>query len=302
VPRNEILTFDTIAAFEKKINKDTRPYDSGLLVLPGTLQERHKNIDPERGIPALRRNFNLIYLLQDGLHDVWLDDKHRWLSPGDLVVVPENVIYASKHIHGCSGYCLEFKTEFLQPILKGSLSEQFPFFDLEAEHVMSLTGKESELLQKVFLNILEVHEGSSREKDQLLRNYVHILLLLVRDCYKARYTVYIKEKATRAVRLTNEYKRLVEKHFREMHEVQQYANLLHISPRHLSDVVKSTTGRPPHDMINAMLLLEAKTLLTNTDKTIAEIAYLLNFDDQSHFSHFIKRKTGYTPLEIRRVG
>ncbi|WP_299707414.1 helix-turn-helix domain-containing protein [uncultured Pontibacter sp.] len=300
MPRNEILTFDTIAAFEKKINHDTRPYDPGLMLLPGRLEERHQNVDPKLGIPALRRNFNLIYLLLDGLHDIKLDDEHRWLMPHDLIIVPENVLYASNNIAGCKGFCLEFKSEFLASVLQGTLAEQFPFFDLEAEHVISLTPRESELVQKAFNDIIEMDNSSLRERMQLLRDYVHILLLLIRDCYKARYTVYIKEKATRAVQITSEFKRLLEKKFEEMHEVRQYAAMLNITPKHLADVVKSTTGKSPHEFINNRLLQEAKALLKGTDMSVAEIAYQLSFEDQSHFSHFVRRKTGQTPLEIRR--
>src|SRR5690606_14630425 len=109
------------------------------------------------GIPALRRNFNLIYLLLDGLHDIRLDDKHRWLMPHDLVIVPANVLYASPNINDCKGFCIEFHTEFLEPVLRGALSEQFPFFELEAEHVISLTANESNLVQRSFENILEVY-------------------------------------------------------------------------------------------------------------------------------------------------
>ncbi len=300
MPKNGILTFDTIAAFESKINHDTRTYDAGLQVLPGRMEERHRHVDPKLGIPALRRNFNLIYLFLDGRHDIRLQDKHRWLDPHDLVIVPANVVYASAHIIDCKGYCVEFKSEFLEPLLQGALAEQFPFFDLEAEHVISLTPHESDLVQRAFGNIIEVYEGRSRERTQLLRDYLHILLLLIRDCYKARYTIFIKEKATRAVQLTNAYVHLVEDHFRSMHEVRQYAELLHITPKHLSEVVKSTTGKPAHDLIYNRLLQEARTLLANTDLSIAEIAYTLHFDDQSHFSHFIKRKTGKTPMAIRK--
>jgi AraC family transcriptional regulator, transcriptional activator of pobA len=300
VPKNHILTFETIAAFERKINHDTKTYDAGLQLLPGRMEERHQKVDPKLGIPALRRNFNLIYLFQGGLHDIQLDEKHRWLSPNDLVIVPANVIYASANINKCKGYCIEFKNEFVEPLLQGALGEQFPFFDLEAEHVISLTTHEAELVRRAFDNIIEVYEGHSRERIQLLRDYLHILLLLIRDCYKARYTIFIKEKATRAVQLTNAYVHLVDAHFREMHEVRQYASLLHITPKHLSEVVKSTTGKPAHDLIYNRLLQEARTLLANTDLSIAEIAYTLYFDDQSHFSHFIKRKTGKTPMAIRK--
>jgi AraC family transcriptional regulator, transcriptional activator of pobA len=49
-----------------------------------------------------------------------------------------------------------------------------------------------------------------------------------------------------------------------------------------------------------MLLLEAKVQLRSTDKSISEIAYFLNFDDQPHFTHFIKKRTGFTPQELRK--
>lgn len=66
-----------------------RPYDINMMVMPGTLEEKHKNVDPEKGIQALRRQFNLIYLLLDGKHDIHLGADYRWLKPNDLVIVPE---------------------------------------------------------------------------------------------------------------------------------------------------------------------------------------------------------------------
>jgi AraC-like DNA-binding protein len=50
-----------------------------------------------------------------------------------------------------------------------------------------------------------------------------------------------------------------------------------------------------------MLFLEAKALLRSTDKTVTEIAHELRFDDQAHFSHFIKKRTGSTPMELRKT-
>ena len=45
-------------------------------------------------------------------------------------------------------------------------------------------------------------------------------------------------------------------------------------------------------MIHDILLLEAKVQLGSNDKTISEIAHALHFEDQSHFSHFIKNEPG----------
>lgn len=295
----DILIIENLASFEKLINKDSRPYDINMMVMPGTLQDKHKDVDPEKGIPALRRQFNLIYLLQNGVHDVHLGADYRWLNPNDLVIVPENFLYASGNVRNCMGYCIHFKTEFIKPFLQGSLSEEFSFFDLEAEHIINVSADESSLLQQAFKDIIAEYERFSPEKDFLLRNYIYILLLRIREIYRPLQRKLL-DSATRSMKITNQFKHLVEKNFIQMREVREYARLLHITPKHLSDSIKTNTGKSPRDIINSMLLLEAKVLLRSTDKTVTEIAHELCFEDQSHFNHFIRKHAACTPLQLRK--
>lgn len=295
----DILIIENLADFEKKINRDNRSYDINMMVMPGTLEDKHKDVDPEKGIQALRRQFNLIYILVDGVHDVHLGADYRWLKPNDLVIVPENFLYASSNVRSCTGYCMHFKTEFIQPLLKGSLSEEFPYFDLQAEHIVNVTPEESELIQQSFKDIITEYERFSPEKDYLLRNYIHILLLRIREIYRP-HAKQLNERATRSMKITNQFKHLVEKNFIDIREVQQYAKELHVTPKYLSESVKASTGKSPRDIINDMLLLEAKVLLGSTDKIMTEIAHQLGFGDQPHFNHFIRQHTGLTPLQLRK--
>ena len=53
--RKDILIIPDLAAFEKIINRDSKPYDINMMVMSGTLENKHKDVDPEKGIPALRR-------------------------------------------------------------------------------------------------------------------------------------------------------------------------------------------------------------------------------------------------------
>jgi AraC-like DNA-binding protein len=297
--RKDILIIENLADFEKKINRDSPPYDINMMVMPGTLEEKHKDVDPEKGIQALRRQFNLIYILLEGVHDVHLGADYRWLKPNDLVIVPENFLYASSNVRDCKGYCMHFKTEFIRPLLKEPLSVEFPYFDLQAEHIVNVTMEESELIQQSFRDIIREYERFSPERDYLLRNYIHILLLRIREIYRP-HARQLDETATRPMKITHQFKHLVEKNFIEVREVKQYAEMLHITPKHLSEVVKATTGKSPRDIINDMLLLESKVLLGSTDKTVTEIAHELRFEDQSHFHRFIKQHTGATPLQLRK--
>ena len=46
-------------------------------------------------------------------------------------------------------------------------------------------------------------------------------------------------------------------------------------------------------------LQEAKTLLRQTDWPVAEVGYVLGFDDLAHFSNYFKKQTSLTPLAFR---
>lgn len=282
--------------FERLINRDEKRYDLDMMVMPGTLEDKHKNCET---IPALRRQFNLIYLLLDGEHDVKLGADHLQLNPRDLVIVPENMLYASDHIRNCKGYCIHFKTEFLKPQLSKSLADEFPFFHFDAPHIINLSNDESEIIQTAFKNIISEYERESAEKDFLLRNLIFVLLYRVREIYRLHVSE-LKKNTGRQAQLANRFRQLVEKHFITKHAVNDYAGMLHVSSKHLSEAVKATFGRSPLQMIHDLLLLEAKFQLGSTDKSVSEIAHYLRFDDQPHFSHFIKKQTGLSPQELRK--
>lgn len=53
------------------------------------------------------------------------------------------------------------------------------------------------------------------------------------------------------------------------------------------------------DIIKERILMEAKNHLTHTSMTISEIAYQLNFSDNSNFVKFFKSLTGLTPSQYR---
>jgi AraC family transcriptional regulator, transcriptional activator of pobA len=297
---HDIMVMECPAACEKMTTCESRSDDIISMVMPGTLQEKHKKIDPDKGIPASRRKFNLIYLILGGAHDARFGSDYQWIKPNDLVIVPENMVYSSKNIRNSTGYCLHFKTEFILPLLHGPLTEQFPFFDMEAKHIISISPTESLVIQKAFRDIIEEYSKFSYEKEYLLKSLVFILLLRIREAYRSRSKM-ADHVTSRGMKLCYQFRHLVEKNFLQIREVKLYAEMLNITPQYLSEVVKIELGKSPRKLINEMLTLESKILLGSTDKTLSEIAYLLRFDDQAHFSHFIKIHTGYSPSVLRKM-
>ncbi len=95
--------------------------------------------------------------------------------------------------------------------------------------------------------------------------------------------------------LIRNYNQLVEFNFKEHHNIQFYANLLHKSPKTISNVFALYNHKTPLNVIQERIILEAKRLLYYTQKSSKEIAYELGFKDAANFSRFFKNHTGQAP-------
>jgi AraC family transcriptional regulator of adaptative response / methylphosphotriester-DNA alkyltransferase methyltransferase len=83
-----------------------------------------------------------------------------------------------------------------------------------------------------------------------------------------------------------------------MHEISDFANILHIHPVHLSNTVKQVTGRSSCDLFEERLVNLSKELLASTSLPVAEIARQMTYDP-SNFTKFFKRFVGMTPKKYR---
>ena len=92
---------------------------------------------------------------------------------------------------------------------------------------------------------------------------------------------------------------LVEIHFREKHKVAEYAALLNVSPKSLSNVFLRYYSKSPLKVISERICLEGERLIRYSDKNMNEIAYWLGFNEASHFSKFFKKHTGKSPKEYK---
>ncbi len=100
-------------------------------------------------------------------------------------------------------------------------------------------------------------------------------------------------------RISSKFMALVQKHFKEERFLEFYANILEISPKHLSRTIKATTGFSAVEWIERYVILEAKVLLKSTNLNIQQISDELNFPSQSFFGKYFKKNVGMSPKEFR---
>ena len=85
----------------------------------------------------------------------------------------------------------------------------------------------------------------------------------------------------------------------EFMEINQIANELFISHTHLTDTMQKETGNHPCHFYDLKIIDEAKKMLSESNKSVAEIAKTLTYDP-SNFSKFFKKFVGQTPGQFRK--
>ncbi len=104
---------------------------------------------------------------------------------------------------------------------------------------------------------------------------------------------------SRRTSYVNDFMRLVQLNHRKERSVAFYADKLFISPKYLSLIIKESIGRSAADVIDEFVILEAKNLLRFSGKNIQQVAYELNFPNQSSFGKYFKHLTGMSPSEYQ---
>lgn len=103
----------------------------------------------------------------------------------------------------------------------------------------------------------------------------------------------------RAEEYFKQFAHLLGEHFREERSVGFYARQLCITPKYLTTLIKRISGQSVSEWIDNYVILEAKTLLKYSTMSIQEIAYYLNFPNQSFFGSYFKRNTGMSPSQYK---
>lgn len=103
------------------------------------------------------------------------------------------------------------------------------------------------------------------------------------------------DQSSRTQDVFMQFKRLVHKYCFSERSIPFYASQLHVTPHHLSAIIRKASGHSVMYWINRATIQEAKLLLKTNDAMGYEIADQLHFSSASAFSKFFKRETGMTP-------
>ena len=102
------------------------------------------------------------------------------------------------------------------------------------------------------------------------------------------------------ISLVPELEALIESNFMQHWTVSRYAEKLNTTSQQLNTITKSYLNKTVAELVQERMIAEAKRLLVYSSLTISEIAYQLNFNDNSYFNRFFKKAEKITPEQFRK--
>jgi AraC-like DNA-binding protein len=221
------------------------------------------------------------------------------VEAGQIYFMTPGQVHSWNFVGVPRGYVVNFSEGFLRSfLLDANYLDRFPFFSGNAaDSVVRL----APAVRDRVVGLLEEMAGQYRSPvdADLLRAQLVQLFLLVQSGLTVHKTA-LPAAATQKQQVLGSFRKLLDQHYKTMRLPSEYAAMLYVTPNHLNVLSRDMLGRSAGEVIRDRVLLEAKRLLTNAGMTATEIAYELNFADNSYFNRFFKKYEGVTPEEFRR--
>ena len=107
-------------------------------------------------------------------------------------------------------------------------------------------------------------------------------------------------KSSRVRELFNHFMVLLERDYKQSRDVNYYANLMNITSKYLTNIVRQVTGHTPKTIIDQYVILQLKMQLKRSGQSIKEMAWEYHFTDVSFFCRYFKKHTGLTPQQVKK--
>jgi len=256
--------------------------------------EIHKNLC----LPH-KHNFYHFMLFTKGGGTHMIDFKQFPVQPYQMYFMIPGQVHSWNFEGPVDGYVINFPVPFFKEfLLNPDYIEQLPYFSGVLENsVLILPHELREKVVYILENILKEMDADNKQSLDMVKVLLMQLFIIIGRLGFENPAVKL---TSHNYTLARNFLRLLEQHVGTLKLPKEYAELLFITPNHLNAVCNEILGRSAGEVIRDRVVLEAKRLMVNKELSISEIAYKLNFSDNSYFSKFFRKYAGVAPEDFRQ--
>ncbi len=203
-------------------------------------------------------------------------------------------------------YMATLTESFLKEHVHPNIFEEFSFLLAEIVPPKTLDPVQFAEFELLYQQLIKEFNSDSSYRFKVIGHLCMIMLIKLREYFWNDYNPITE--GNRSSQIVKDFKRMLETHYRNLRKgivdkvfrIQEYAEALHLHPNYLNTIIKSKTGKPVGAWITEKTIAEAKSLLSNSDISIKEIAWRLGFAEAPHFSNYFKKYTNISPIYYRK--
>ena len=244
-----------------------------------------------------RHNYYEIFLYEEGGGNHMIDFQVMEIKKGEIhVLSPGQIHYMIRHPKS-AGWVIKFTREFFLLYANDTIS-RIPFINAPAS-IPEIRPDSDSFKQMIGYvgKIKDEIQTATQGYHDMIWHYLSLILILCHRNYQNQPMADDSEEVV----LSNRFRALLEKEFLSQNTVRFYYEQLLVTSDKLTQVLKATTGKTAGEMISARILLEAKRLLLHSDRSVKEIAYYLNFQDNAYFNRWFKKHEACSPGTFREA-
>ena len=233
--------------------------------------------------------FEIIFLTKgSGIHTI--DSQNYEVKPPIVFVVRKEQIHFWNLTSEPEGYVLIIKKSFIE----SSLDKEIKPLLYKLSKFAAIELQEQETINCLFQLLTKEYATERPFTQDVVDGLIKSLLakLLQQDA-PANGNSSVEGN------LYGLFRELLSQEAAPRNNVAYYAAQLNTSPQNLNIACRKSGSLSAGDVLSEFIIGEAKRHLIYTDNTISQIAFVLNFNDASHFIKYFKRFTGLTPLGFR---
>jgi len=249
-------------------------------------------------------DFYSVILFTKGDGSIKISNDSYTVQPHTICLVAPNQFHSFEGLEDVEGiiffFCQDFYVEefsFIRLLNTFSYTSQLDRNNSNSCIILSDT--EFSSVTSTINSIHQEYESytPSNNSAVIIRSHLNIMLLKLSAMYEARSG----ESKTNDSILIHSLSHMVDSYFIKEQQLAFYTSAFNISESQLNDICNKHFNCGLKKILQNRLMQEARKLLLSTDLSISEIAYKLNFEDNSYFNKVFKSKTGLTPKRFRDI-
>lgn len=259
--------------------------DEGLTFKISRFKEQIKKTNPHKH----EEYYELIFLSAgEGFH--YIEEERFVVSPPEFYLLKPFHLHYWQFTSVPKGFVVQFKLSEFDGINENSLLEIIRKLSENTSIKFTAENYPNTLLNEIYEEF-QVNSSYSREIIHGLLFALFGKLLRISETHDSN--------RTRHQSIYERFMLLLMKESPRLHKVNEFADLLFITPQYLNLICRKQLGKSAREIVANQLMIEAKRYLLHTDHSINEIAEIMYFTDSSNFVKFFKKHENVTPVQFR---